>query len=371
MTNSIVFENPEDYADYVNRFGIQGVSFSGGEPFLTFDRLLAFLEAVKTRVDRPVYTWMYTNGLLATREKLIALRDGGLDEIRFDLSADRYRLDSLEKALGVIPAVTVEIPAIPEDLPMTKQVIANLAKTGVDYLNLHQIRCTPHNREQLVKRGYTFLHGPKVTVLETELAALELIRYALERSITLPINYCAFTYRHQFHSAGARRRTADLFKAGFEDLTPTGHIRRLTIAGPSETITGIGNTLASQNVDPGAYSLSGKKDQLSFAAGLWPLINFSGVRLKVSYSQAVLRDRVSYYHPFKKVALNDTKTIIVEKQTALSGIWLDREQLHPFRRLIDDQDPIRPFVEKDRSVPHWYADLLPFERISPGLAVYY
>lgn len=369
VTNTLVFENAADYADYVNRFGIQGVSFSGGEPFLTFDRLLAFLEAVKTRVDRPVYTWIYTNGLLATREKLIALRDVGLDEIRFDLSADRYRLDSLEKALGVIPAVTVEIPAIPEDLPMTKQVIANLAKTGVNFLNLHQIRCTPYNRKKLSQRGYTFLHGPKVTVLESELAALELIRQSLERSIDLPINYCSHAYQHQFQAAGARRRSAGFIKAGCEDITPTGHIRRLTIAGSDKAIADVLKTLASHGVDASLYSHS--SNTLSFAAGLWQMIDFSQVRLKVSYSQAVFRNAVSYHHPFKEIALNSWKRIVVEKQTVLPGTWLDGEAVQAFGGMLDLQGEGRADKTKVSRLNGSCTAVIPFETISPGLARYY
>jgi pyruvate formate-lyase activating enzyme-like uncharacterized protein len=67
----------------------------------------AVLKAIKTRVDRPVFAWLYTNGILASQEKLKALRDGGLDEIRFDVSANGYCLKSLEQALHVIPRVTV------------------------------------------------------------------------------------------------------------------------------------------------------------------------------------------------------------------------------------------------------------------------
>jgi hypothetical protein len=206
----------------------------------------------------------------------------------------------------------VEIPAIPEDLSMSKKVIVDLYQLGVDYLNLHQIRCTPYNRERLANRGYTFLHGPKVTVLDTELAALELIRYALDQSITLPINYCCFAYQHQFQSKGARTRSAEFIKADYEDITPAGYIRRLTISGAPEVIAGIDNTLAAKQVDPSSYNLSEKKKCLSFSARLWPMIDFSKVRLKVSYSQAVVRNSVSYYHPFKKVALNNEKTVVVE-----------------------------------------------------------
>lgn len=371
VTNTLVFEKAADYADYVNRFHIQGVSFSGGEPFLTFDRVLAFLEAVRTRVDHPVYTWLYTNGILATRERLAALRDCGLDEIRFDLSANRYRLDALEKAVEVIPRVTVEIPAIPEDLSTTRRLIADLASLGVNHLNLHQIRCTPYNRGRLAARGYTFLHGPKVTVLETELAALELIRYSLEHSIELPINYCSHAYQHQFQAAGARRRCAGLIKAGCENVTPTGHIRRLTIAGPEEAVADLAGTLASRDVAASLYSFSAKRDSLSFAAELWPLIDFSSIRLKVGYSQAVIRNGVSYRHPFRKIALDSGKTLVVEKQTVQPGIWLEGEHIEALKRFIGNEGAELLNGQEAVAVPESLNDLRHFEAFIPGLPAYY
>ena len=371
VTNTLVFEKAADYADYVNRFHIQGVSFSGGEPFLTFDRVLAFLEAVKTRVDHPVYTWLYTNGILATRERLAALRDGGLDEIRFDLSADRYRLDNLEKAVGLIPRVTVEIPAIPEDLPTTGRLIADLASLGVNHLNLHQIRCTPYNHGKLAARGYTFLHGPKVTILETERAALELIRDSLERAIDLPINYCSHAYQYQFQAAGARRRCADIIKAGYEDVTPTGYIRRLTLAGPEEHIASIVSMLDSRGVDTSRYALSAKRDSLSFAAELWRLIDFSSARFKVGYSQAVLRNGVSYRHPFKKIALNSGKTLVMEKQTIQPGTWLQGEQIGALGRFIGNGGTEMLNGQGELAMPESLNGIESFEAFTPGLASYY
>ena len=371
VTNTLVFEKPADYADYVNRFDIKGVSFSGGEPLLTFDRVIAFLEAVRTSVDHSVYTWLYTNGRLATREKLAALRDGGLDEIRFDLSANHYRLGALEKAMGVIPCVSVEIPAIPEDLSTTGRLIEDLASLGVNHLNLHQIRCTPYNRGKLAARGYTFLHGPKVTVLETELAALKLIRYSLEHAIDLPINYCSHAYQHQFQAAGTRRRCAGLIKAGCEDVTSTGHIRRLTLAGPEERIASIVASLESRSVHPSRYSLSTKRDSLSFAAELWPLIDFSSLRLKVGYSQTVLKNGVSYRHPFKKIGLNNGKTLVVEKQTVRSGIWLEGTQIEELGRFLETGGAEPLNGQGVVSMPESLNGIGAYEMFQPGLAAYY
>ncbi|BBO69457.1 hypothetical protein DSCA_33870 [Desulfosarcina alkanivorans] len=371
MTNTIVFDHPDNYADYVSRYHIKGVGFSGGEPLLTFDRLLAYLKALKKRVDHPVYTWLYTNGILVNREKLAALCDGGLDEIRFDLSANGYRLETLEQALHVIPRVTVEIPAIPEDISTVKQLMIDLERLGVNHLNLHQIRCTPHNVNHLIDRGYTFVRGPGVTVLESELTALALIQYALERDISLPINYCSFAFRHQFQGMGARKRCAKEIRAGHEDITPTGYIRRLTVIGAENHIADVCKTLADRGVDASLYSISAKKDAISFSAELWHLIDFSKVRLKVGYSQAVLREGVSYRHPFKKVALDRGKSLVIEKQMVHSTDWLDSEAVQGFGSLLDIRGKLQTDSTQDPRLRGPCKNILPFETITPGLARYY
>jgi pyruvate formate-lyase activating enzyme-like uncharacterized protein len=371
MANSVVFDKPRDYADFVNLFQIKGVSFSGGEPFLTFKRVLAFLETLKSQVDYPLYTWIYTNGLQVTRERLVALRDNGLDEIRFDLSANAYRLDGLERAVGIIPRVTIEIPAIPEDASTLEALMPVWERAGVDHLNLHQIRCTPFNSRRLAKRGYTFVYGPQVTVLESELTALRLIRHALRNSIDLPINYCAYNYRRQFQGAGARRRYASSVKASYEDITPTGHIRHLELLGSVESIASICQALASHGVDSTLYSLSKNGERLSFCVALWRFIDFSRVRLKIKYSAAVLRPMVSYHHAFKDISLNNSKTIVIENQTAMSGFWLDGEEIQVYGRMIQSQEKVGLHWDSEMEEFCVLKEILPFETFIEGLAIYY
>jgi pyruvate formate-lyase activating enzyme-like uncharacterized protein len=162
-TNTLRFPQSADYVDYVEKFGFRGVSISGGEPLLTPEKTLKFITAVKKRRGEAVHLWLYTNGTLVTRDSLLRLRDAGLDEIRFDIGATRYNLKKAALAVGVIDHVTVEIPAIPEDLPLLKAKAAEMAERGIDYLNLHQLRLTPHNCAALAGRGYSVVHGEKVT----------------------------------------------------------------------------------------------------------------------------------------------------------------------------------------------------------------
>jgi uncharacterized protein len=372
MTSSLEFKTPNDYVDYVRAFGIRAVSFSGGEPLLTFDRVVQYLKALRAKITDPLYIWMYTNGLLVTEEKLKILADHGLDEIRFDISADHYRLDALKKAKGIIPCVTVEIPAIPEDLENTRQLIKQLYDEGVNFLNLHQLRCTPFNLPRLIKRGYTFVHGPKVTVLETELTALELMRYALENNIALPINYCSFAFRHQFQRAGALTRNALKVKALYQDITPTGHIRTLGITGEKPAIQAVHHHLLSQAKNPALWLLAKSEDQLFFAANLWPHIDFSGVTLTVAYTTTALKSSMSFRHSFKEIPLNRKKKVVIEKYPAHPEIRLQGDRILEFARLfINSQAGNSADTVGASPVDDLFAEIRGFERVNAGLSPYF
>lgn len=371
MTSSVEFSNPNEYAKYINTFNIKAVSFSGGEPFMTFDRVLVFLKTLREKVSHPLYIWMYTNGLLVTEEKLVRLKDGGLDEIRFDLSANRYQLDAVTKAVGIIPHVTVEIPAIPEDLEITKQVIRKLHGLGINYLNLHQLRCTPFNKNAFMERGYTFVHGPGVTILETELTALKLILFALDEDIRLPINYCSFTYRNQFQAAGARKRTAPMIKAAHEDVTATGRIRTMSLCAGEKEINTIHDYLISCQMDTCLWKRSKAGDELFFSGELWPYLDFSKVRLKVAYSTTTLKSKVSYRHAFKEVSLGRKKKVVMERYVKQAGVFLEGDQIHEFgNRFVLAQSGLSTKLTEPFSCD-LLDDMCAYERFTPGLAHYF
>ncbi len=228
LSNGIPFDTPEDYAEYVALFGFTGVSISGGEPLLTLDRTLAYIDAVRRRCGDAVHIWLYTNGTLLTRETASALHDAGLGEIRFDIGATRYDLTKLRLAVGIIPTVTVEIPAVPEEEELLREKLMEMAAAGVQHLNLHQMRLTPYNLRHLASRAYTFIHGEKVTVLESELTALRLVRFAIEYGVDLPVNYCSFPYKRRFQHAAARRRGIQYIQKADDNVTDVGYLRSLS-----------------------------------------------------------------------------------------------------------------------------------------------
>ncbi len=312
-TNTIEFPDVEDYIAYIKKFDFKGVGISGGEPFLTFDKTLQFISAIRNTFNSNIYIWMYTNGILATKEKLLMLKKSGLNEIRFDLSAVGYKLDAVKLAVKVIEKVSVEIPAIPEDFDKLTTLIKDLNSLGVNFLNLHQIRCTPHNYKNLVKRGYTFLHGSKIVVLESELTALRLIQYNIGNKIDFPINYCSFIYKYRYQNRAARVRHAREICNSFEEITETGLIRNLVIKDSPERIQYILEKVKQEYQDQSLWNLNYHKDTLIFHSSLWKLIAEENINIEVNYYSTALRQAISYRYPFKEIKLNGTKKIYIEK----------------------------------------------------------
>lgn len=226
-TNSLDFSSPSKYAEYVKRFNFKGVSLSGGEPFLTFDKTLQYIEEIRKQSGGSVYIWLYTNGKLATKEKLSALKNAGINEIRFDIGAAEYSLDKVSLAPGIIDNVTIEIPSAPSNYKILESKLREIKNIGVNFLNLHQLRATPYNVEKLIDKGYTFIHGPKVTVFESELNALRLVEYSIKSGINLPVNYCSSIYKSLFQLTGSRRRHSKEVMEFCEEITKSGYLRKV------------------------------------------------------------------------------------------------------------------------------------------------
>jgi uncharacterized protein len=238
QTQRLLFADPESYAQYVNHFKFSGVSFSGGEPLMVLDRTLRAIETIRRRCSPDVYIWMYTNGILGNEAKFRQLAAAGLDEIRFDLGATDYHLNVLRSAADCVRNVTVEIPAVPEEVERLKHLLPRLCELGVTRLNLHQLRLTAYNAEKLLQHEYTYLHGEQATVLESEIAAFELMAFVLAQGIPMGVNYCSFLFKSRFQKAGFRRKMATRLTDAGEVVTSNGFLRRIvaTTAGVESDI---------------------------------------------------------------------------------------------------------------------------------------
>lgn len=224
-SQNLHFETADAYAEYINFFNFKGVGFSGGEPLLFFDRTLEYLQKVREKCDPNIYIWMYTNSILGDEGKFRQLSDAGLNEIRFDIGATKYSLENVRKAKGIIPNITIEIPAVPEEKERIKKLLPEMIDSGVTNLNLHQLRLTEYNAPKFLMHNYTFIHAEQPIVLESELAALEILKFAKQHELEIGINYCNFFFKNRFQKAGFRKQLAGVLAKKNEVITEKGMIR--------------------------------------------------------------------------------------------------------------------------------------------------
>ncbi len=226
-SQGLSFPTAASYAEYVSYFKYKGVSFSGGEPLLFSDRVAEYLKEIRAKCDTDIYTWLYTNGIVANEAIFKKLADLNLNEVRFDIGATGYSLDKIRHAKGIIKNITIEIPAVPEEKNRIIALLPEMVKAGVSNLNLHQLRLTNYNVEKLKNHNYTYIPAEKPIVLESELSALEIIKYAKQHQIEIGINYCSFFFKNRFQAAGYRRIISEGLHARPGSVNTKGFVREL------------------------------------------------------------------------------------------------------------------------------------------------
>lgn len=315
--SGISFDNPEDYVDYLKKFKFRGIGFSGGEPLLKFKELITYIQKIRERLGSEIYIWVYTNGDLVDRQKLLALKNAGMNELRFDISSRNYDLKKISLAARIIDTVTVEIPAIPEDYEKVKKCLYRLQKIGVAHLNLHQLHSSPNCYKQFVARGYTFLHQPDISILESEMTALRLVKYALRHQIRLPINYCSLIYKHRLQKTGYRHRLQSFVRESCEDLTESGFIRRMVIQDSLPNIRKTVSVFKTRKCREGLWHVDKKSRSLSFHPSLLKHIDFEKQGLILNYFVPQLSAQYeANSEAGKAVSLNKNRKVYVAKKLA-------------------------------------------------------
>lgn len=336
-TQGITFDNPEDYIGYIKKFRFKGVGLSGGEPLLTFGTTINFLSKLKKELGDSVYVWMYTNGTLLDKEKAIKLAEVGLDEIRFDLTATEYNTKKLKLALGKIPNVTVEIPAIPEDIAQLKNMVIELDSLGVNYLNLHQMRLTPHNFKNLFNRNYTFLHGQKVTVLESELTALKIINFVFQHGLKLAVNYCSFHYKSHYQKVAFRKKAAAFVFNGQEEINQNGFIRILRLQGISMPLEALKKQLIQLSPEGNGWQISQDIGQIFLTKNLLLQIQLGEEPVWVDYKAPMI-----YEKPLgegTEITVSESKHIFVVKETGSISIRIEPKERESFCEIMEGRLP--------------------------------
>jgi len=246
--NSAFGNDPVIILKYLERYPFEGISFSGGESFMVYDRMLSWLNFFRKNKPR-LYYWAYTNGINIKNEQLDGLKNAGLNELRFNIAASGYIHPTILKTIAyasrLFEHVAVEVPSIPEDYELIKSVVPALNENGVDYLNLHEYILVPNdpNTKNAPKSLFLMNFDMNMDFHQESLTNTEKIKsLCAENNFNIKINSCSLM-KKEHQMLGRRISMGTMLKEDHEKLTNEGFLETIYI--PGEMITNLMENLKS------------------------------------------------------------------------------------------------------------------------------
>lgn len=183
------------------------LALTGGEPLLHVDQTVDFFEQARSLYPQ-AYTRLYTSGAGLNADVLARLEAADLSEIRFSVKLDEPQsaidatLAKMRMCQGRIPAVMVEMPVMPDQVPQMKELLLRLDDMGIQGINLLELCFPLHNAPAFVQRGYrlkarpyrvlyNYYYAGGLPVDGSEKACIELLEFALDEGLRLGVHYCS------------------------------------------------------------------------------------------------------------------------------------------------------------------------------------
>ena len=183
------------------------VALTGGEPLLHKAEAVEYFRTARSFWPEASLR-LYTSGDLLEKETAAALRDAGVEEIRFSLKLEdtpegrETVYDAMKLAKAYFPRVMVEMPVLPDRENDMREILDRLEAMEIFGINLLELCFPYHNAEAFLEHGYRLRYPPYRTlynfwyagglpVAGSELSALRLLQFAAEEKLSLGVHYCS------------------------------------------------------------------------------------------------------------------------------------------------------------------------------------
>lgn len=216
FVNEVPVSDVRDIVDEVAASMSEGVGVTGGEPMLVLDRVVTAIRVLKEVFGKDFHIHLYTSGTGVSRSSLERLVSAGLDELRIHV-VSKLSLDAVKTALEFPVDVVVENPVIPGSSRWLVELITELDRLGVRYVNLNELEVSELNADSLAMRGFKTSPNGR-SVAGSRETALTVLRWVENEGLEISVHYCPAIYkdRHQYPKRLNRRATAT--KRVFEEV---------------------------------------------------------------------------------------------------------------------------------------------------------
>lgn len=168
-----------------------GIAYVYLEPFMEIEK---YYPVIKKFREAKIYQHLYTNGTLVTEEKLKALGEAGLDEIRFNLGASNCS-DKVIEQIGIakqyIKNVGIETPMTPEFFAGFFKKQAAILGTGLDFINCAELHLNANNLDNYYGENMYICRQGYISPIWSRELTLKFMKVADEEQWDLTVHDCS------------------------------------------------------------------------------------------------------------------------------------------------------------------------------------
>ena len=207
-----------------------GTSITGGEPLLELKRVINYIRLLKGRFGESHHIHLYTS-MAPGKDVLGALKDAGLDEIRFhppeavwaDINNSPYR-DSVITASKLGITTGIEIPSVHADY---SGILSLLEEVG-GFLNLNELEFSETNADELNMRGHEPVDDVSCGVVGSSGVAESLQGKKL--------HFCSSVFKDAVQLRERLKRIASKIARNFDEVTDDGTLVYAVIEGDGASL---------------------------------------------------------------------------------------------------------------------------------------
>ncbi len=204
----------------------EGAGITGGEPTIRLERTCRIIRLLKKEFGKDFHIHIYTSPDIINKEKLDALYDSGVDEIRFHPDIDKPECEAIRIAAGYSWDVGIEIPAIPGYEKKTIEMIKDNIRY-ISFINLNELEITSSNSTIFRKKK---LHTSD-DVTQAIAGSWDSAKKIMERFPDANIHFCTARLKDSVQLKNRILIRAKNIATEFDDITDDGTLVRPVIYG--------------------------------------------------------------------------------------------------------------------------------------------
>ena len=168
-----------------------GISYVYLEPFMEIEKYYGVIAKFH---KAGIHQHMYTNGLCVTEESLKALKEAGLDELRFNLGGTNCSdvvIRNMALAKKYIPDVGIETPMTPEFFEAFFEKKEAILATGIDFINCAELHLNMNNLGNFLGENMYMCRLGYLSPISSRDLTLQFMKIASEENWPVAVHDCS------------------------------------------------------------------------------------------------------------------------------------------------------------------------------------